>query len=139
MTVNNRVAGDAALIISRAGQTRIADHITNRIDVVDGGLIVFIHFELAATICFQANRLQVQCIGIAGTTVGKQNAVGFHFFAGLQMQNDAIIQAFNRLKFFAMANGHTGIPKVVTQGIRDLSVHKRQQSIAGIDQINPHA
>ena len=82
---------------------------------------------------FQPNIFQRQRIGITGTAIGVQQAVGFQFLTGFQMHDDAVIATFNLLVLFVVANDHTAVPEVVREGVGHLLIEECQQTIAGVD------
>ncbi len=51
------------------------------------------------------------------------------------MQYHAIIQYLHLLVLFIVADHHPLVTKVITEGIGDFIIKKREQSVPGIDQI----
>ena len=52
------------------------------------------------------------------------------------MHDDAVINAFNLFVLFVVTNHHAAVPEVIGERIRHLLIEKRQQTIAGVDQIH---
>ena len=116
-TFHQCLRGDTALVIGGGRKARVADNVTDGIDVRQRGLIEAIHLQLTTAVGLQANVFQRQRFGVAGTAVGKQQAVGFEFFAGFQVHDDAIVYAFNLLVLFVVANHHAAVPEVIGKRI----------------------
>ena len=68
--MNQMSGGEAALIVSGAGQAGVADHVAHRIDVRQGGAVVVVHLDLAAVVRGDAQVLQTHVLGVAGAAVG---------------------------------------------------------------------
>ena len=78
-----------------------------------GGLVHAVDLQLAATVGLQTDVFQRQSVGIAGAAVGVQQAVRFELFAGFQMHDDAVINAFNLFVLLVVANDHAAVPEVI--------------------------
>ncbi len=135
-TFHQRLSGNAPLVISGRRQAWITNDVTYSIDMRQGGLVHAVDLEQPAAVSGQADVFQRQRIGITGTTVSVEQAVGFQLFAGLQVHNYAIIAAFDLLILFVMTNHHAAVPEVVRERVGHLLIEKRQQAVAGVYQVN---
>ena len=52
------------------------------------------------------------------------------------MHDDAVINALNLFVLFIVANDHAAVPEVIGERVGHLLIEKRQQTIAGVDQIH---
>src|SRR5699024_1251844 len=102
--INNITGCGTALVIGSTGQAWPTDHITGSINIRHCRAVILIHFNLTATIGGQANVFQAQLIGITGTAIAPQETVCFDLLTGFKVQNNTLINPFNPLIFFIMAN-----------------------------------
>ena len=135
---HQRLGCDAPLVVGGRGQARVANHIADGINMRQGGLIHTVDLQLTAAIGLQADIFQRQRVGIPGAAVSVQQAVRFELFTGFQVHDDAIIHALNLFVLFIVANDHAAVPEVIGEGVGHFLIEKRQQAIAGVDQIHLH-
>ena len=72
---------------------------------------------MTAAVGLQTDVFQRQSVGIAGAAVGVQQAIGFQFFAGLQVHDHPVIHPLNFLILLVVANDHAAVPEVIRERI----------------------
>ena len=98
---NHRLCRNAALVVRRGCQARVANHIADGINA------------------------EGQRVGIPGTAIGVKQAIGFDFFTGLQVHDHPVVQPFDALILFIVANHHAAVPEVVRERIGHLLIEER--------------
>ena len=78
---HQRLSRNASLVVSGGGQAWVANHVADRVNVRQGGLIHAVDLQLTAAVGFKPDIFQLQGIGVAGTAVGVQEAVRFQLLA----------------------------------------------------------
>jgi hypothetical protein len=76
-----------------------------------------------------------QSFGVSGASVGPEKHIAFELFSGLEVNDDVIIEGFESIEGFVVADANTGIAHVVGEGIADFVVEKFKHAGAGIDEI----
>ena len=102
--------------------------------MVDGGLIVIIHFEAPPLVGLQPNGIQVEPSGRTLTADGKQQVSEM---IRLPLANSVTIRSLSSIKTFAtaaQAQGHVFLAHVERECLNDLPIGKFDQGAALIDQ-----
>lgn len=121
-----------------AGQARPTDHVAGTIDVRHAGAIVLVDFDLAAAVDLHADIFQAQGIGVTGTAVAPEQGVGLDLLARLEVQDHAVVAAFDALVVFVVAHGDVVVAEVIAQGLGDFRVEEAQQLAAVVHQFHQH-
>src|SRR5690606_35941839 len=101
----HRIAGGRTpLVIGGTGQAWPADHVTGSEDVRHRSAVLLVDIDLATAVDLDADVLQPQLVGVAGTAVAPQQAVGLELLARLEVQDHTILQALDTLVLFVVAD-----------------------------------
>lgn len=123
---------------SGTGQARPTNHVTGTVDVRHARAVVLVDFDLAAAVDLHADVFQAQGVGVAGTTVAPEQGIGLDLLAGLEVQDHAIVDAFDAVVVFVVAHGDVVVAEVIAQGLGDFRVQEAQQLAAVIHQLHQH-
>ena len=88
--------GKPALVVRGAGETGIADHVADRIDVRLRGLVGRIDDDGAARVALDADRLEPHRVGVAGAALGPQEHVALNDLVRLEVHAHAGSSASTR-------------------------------------------
>ncbi|MCY1346150.1 hypothetical protein D9M69_322290 [compost metagenome] len=139
VVLHRAASSRTALVGGGAGQARPADHITSGEDVADFGAVVLVDVDLATAVDLDADVLQAELVGVAGTAVAPQQAVGLDLLAGLEVQDHPVLQALDALVLLVVTDQHVVVAQVIAQGVGNLVVEEAEQLVAVVDQIHQHA
>ncbi|MCY1350667.1 hypothetical protein D9M69_369030 [compost metagenome] len=138
VVLHRAASGRTTLVGGSAGQARPADHIASGEDIADLGAVVLVDVDLATAVDLDADVLQAQLVGVAGTAVAPQQRVSLDLLAGFEVQDHPVLQALDALVLLVVTDQHVVVAQVVAEGVGDLVVEEAEQLVAVVDQVHQH-
>ncbi|MNF52575.1 hypothetical protein D3C84_339250 [compost metagenome] len=139
VVLHRATGGRAPLVGGGTGQARPADHVAGCEDIADFSSVVLVDVDLATAVDLDADVLQAQLVGVAGTAVAPQQRVSLDLLAGLEVQDHPVLQALDALVLLVVTDQHVVVAQVVAEGVGDLVVEEAEQLVAVVDQVNQYA
>src|SRR5690606_35310652 len=136
VVVDDATGGGAPLVVGGTGQRRPADHVTSCVDVADVGTVMLVDADLAPAVDLQADILQPELVGVAGTPVTPEEGIGLDLLAGFEVKDHTAIQPFHALVFFVVTNQYIVVAQVIAERVGYLIIEEAEQLIAVIDEID---
>lgn len=127
--------GVTSLDIGRTGQRGNSDDVSDCIDMGLSCLKVFVDIELSAVVGLDTGVFKSQSFGVTGATIGPEKHIAFELFSGLEMHDNVIIEGFESIEGFVVADANAGIAHVIGEGIADFVIEKFKHAGAGVDEI----
>ncbi len=116
----------AGLVPWRCLPGRKTDDIACSVNVRNVGLIVFVHFDLAARIGFQTASRKIDPIAVSLATDCINERIALNFFPAFEFRENSValrIDSHSRY-FFAQAECRPHLAQVVGQSLDDFTIHE---------------
>ena len=93
----------------------------------------------AALICFDSDIFQSRVVRVSRAAFRPEEDIADNLFVGFQKYARFVVIGFNAVVFFVVANTHSVLAEMITEGVDDFVVEIGEQLAAAVDEIDFYA
>ena len=129
--------GKPPLIVSRTCQTGKSNDVANSVNMGLGECLVrVVDEDGAAFVGFDSDVFQSHVVRVSRSALCPEEDIADNLFVGFQEYARFFVVGFNAVVFFVVANTHSVLAEMITEGVDDFVVEIGEQLAATVDEID---